>query len=193
MTKTMAVGLLGLALCGLAGTDARAQTVATDATVKPLTVKLGVLLPTNGNLKRDVGNTWFSAGAEYTFNQSGDTGSFLRNPQQNVLPLVYLDYAGISKSGQKASLVGLGLGLRYYVSPPNVESTVTPYLSAGVGAYYTHASGFSSSINKTQAGLRLGLGVEIQQMYVLEAAYTNAGSANGVKFDGVNIQAGVRF
>ena len=191
MTKTMMAGLLGLALCGMAG-GAHAQTTATDAAAKPLTVKLGVLVPTNGKLKTGVANTFFSAGAEYTFSQAGDSGSFLRNPQQNVVPLVYLDYAGASKSGRKASLVGLGLGLRYYLGSQDAASAI-PYFTGGGGFYYTHASGLSSSINKTQLGLRLGLGVELQKTYLLEASYTNAGSQSGVKFDGVNIQAGIRF
>ena len=99
---------------------------------KPVTIKLGVFLPSNGNFKDALGKTWFSAGVDYAFNKQGDT--------QNMMPLAYVDYAGANKHGLKANYVGVGPGIRYYTSPPGT-STTTPYVGAGIGAYFIHASG----------------------------------------------------
>jgi len=209
MQKTLILAALGVLLCAA---SAQAQTApAADETAppKPLTIKLGALFPSNGNLKDLVGSTFFSAGAEYAFLNK-------QNPA-SLVPLVYVDYAGRGKNrsiddGQgnsvsldlTASTVGVGGGARYYIGTPGTGS-VTPYVGAGVGVYFnrikvatTISSGgqsgsASDSLNKTQFGFRLNAGVEFQKMYLLEANYTNAGSVEGTRIDGFGIQAGVRF
>lgn len=180
MKKTMIVGALGALLCAAAG--AQAQTA--EPVQKPITIKLGVFLPSNGDVKDVLGKTWFSAGADYAFNKQGDT--------QNVMPLAYVDYAGSNKNGVKANFIGVGAGVRYYTSPPGTSST-TPYVGAGVGAYFIHASGGGDSTNNTRIGGKINLGVEFQQMYLVEANYTYAGKVSGTTLDGFGIQAGVRF
>ena len=185
MKKTVAVSLLGVSLCGALGVGASAQTTDAAPVTKPIAIKLGVFLPSNGDVKNAIGKTWFSAGAEYAFSKIGD--------QQNLLPLAYVDYAGKSGHGINADYVGVGPGARYYFSAPGASTSVTPYVGAGIGAYFLHASGNGDSVNKTKFGFRVNAGVEFQQMYLLEVNYTNAGSESGTRFDGVNIQAGVRF
>lgn len=208
--KTMILGLLGMLLCAA---SAQAQTTPAPAddtaTPKPITIKLGVLFPSNGDLKNAVGSTFFAAGAEYAFINK-------QNPT-SLVPLAYVDYAGRSKNrsvddGQgnsvsldlTASTVGVGGGARYYIGTPGTGS-ITPYVGAGVGVYFNHlkvaatvsssdqSGSASDSLNKTQFGFRLNAGVEFQKMYLLEANYTNAGSVEGTRIDGFGIQAGVRF
>ena len=176
--KTMAVWLAGATLCA-AGSAARAQ--ATEPVQKPTTIKLGVFLPTNANLKNGIGKTWFSAGADYAFNKQG--------AGQGLMPLAYVDYAGKSSSGVTVNYVGIGPGVRYYTSPPGTSS-LTPYLGAGVGAYFIHATTIS---NKTRVGFKVNAGLEFNQSYLLEVNYTNAGSVVGTRVDGINVQAGLRF
>ena len=184
MKKTMAVGMLGLALVGLLGTGASAQTTDAAPVVKPITIKLGAFFPTNGALKNAVGKTWFTAGADYAFSKLGD--------QQNLMPLVYADYAGTNKSGLTVDYVGVGPGARYYLTAPGV-STTTPYVGGGVGAYFLHASGNGASYNKTKFGFKVNAGIEFQQLYLVEVNYTNAGSESGTRFDGIGLQVGARF
>lgn len=184
MMKTMAAGCLGLALGGLAGGGAQAQAPEAAPVTKPITIKLGAFFPSDSALKDVIGKTWFNAGADYAFSKVGD--------QQNLMPLAYVDYAGKSGNGLTVSYVGVGPGVRYYLSPPGA-GTVTPYVGAGLGAYFLRASGGGDSANKTKFGFKLNAGVEFQQMYLVEASYTNAGSESGTRFDGFNLQVGVRF
>ncbi len=184
MTKTMAAGLLGLALCGLAGAGAQAQAPDAAPVTKPITIKLGAFFPSNGAVKTVVGKTWFGAGADYAFSKVGD--------QQNLMPLAYVDYAGKSGNGLTVRYIGVGPGVRYYLSAP-AAGTTTPYVGAGLGAYFLHASGGGASYNKTKFGFKINAGVEFQQMYLLEANYTNAGSESGTRLDGFNLQVGARF
>ncbi len=184
MKKTMAVGFLGLALGGLLGTGASAQAEYAPVVVKPLTLKLGAFFPGNGTLKKAVGNTWFSAGADYAFSKLGD--------QQNLMPLAYIDYGGANKHGLTVNYVGIGPGARYYLTAPGA-STTAPYIGGGIGGYFLRASGNGSSINKTKFGFKVNAGVELQQTYLVEVNYTNAGSESGTRFDGVGLQVGARF
>ncbi|MDQ2799597.1 MAG: hypothetical protein M3Y13_08150, partial [Armatimonadota bacterium] len=189
MKKTTMFGLAGALLAGL-GTVAQAQTAATDAGTKPISIKLGVFLPTNSDVKDAVGKSWFSAGAEYAFVPSGEGAS-----TSNLVPLVYLDYAGKNNnrtfadtdaSGNpvndtlslKASYVGLGAGIRG--SSPQAGSSITPYYGAGVGVYFLNATAavkqgtttVSDSQNKTSIGFKVNGGVEFSGSYFVEAAYT---------------------
>ena len=177
----MAFILLGASLCGVTSA-ARADDAA--PVQKPVTIKLGVFLPSNGNLKNAVGKTWFSAGADYAFNKQGGG--------QSVMPLAYVDYAGKSSHGLNVNYTAVGLGVRGYGSPPGT-STTAPYFGVGVGAYFIHASGGGDTTNDTRLGGKVNLGIEFQQMYLLEANYTYAGKVSGVTADGFNIQAGLRF
>ena len=184
-TKTLTVAKIGIAagaILGLAfGTGAWAQTAPTPE--KPITIKLGAFFPTGSRLKNGAGDTWFSAGAEYAV-PSGAS--------QTLSPLLYLDYAGSNRHGVNADYVGVGPGVRYYLTPPGA-STLTPYVGAGIGAYFLHASGFGSSSNKTQFGYRLNAGVEFSGSYLAEISYTDPSSLSGTRFSGFNLQVGARF
>ena len=147
MTKTMSAGLLaalfGTGLCGL-GTGAAAQSDAPAA--KPITIKLGAFFPSGSKLRDGISDTWFSAGAEYAFQPSASSAT-----ASSLVPLAYVDYAGINRHGVNADYVGVGPGVRYYLTPAGT-STLNPYVGAGIGAYFLHDSGFGSSDNKTQFG-----------------------------------------
>ena len=175
--KTMAVCLTLAALT--AGHAAQAQDP--EQVQKPTTLKIGVFLPSNGNVKNALGKTWLSIGADYAFNKQGAS--------QRLMPLGYIDYSFKSSHGLNANYVGLGPAARYYLSPPGTSS-FSPYLGAGVGAYFLHASGLT---NKTRVGFKVNAGLEINQSYLLEVNYTNAGSIQGVRLDGINAQVGLRF
>ena len=49
------------------------------------------------------------------------------------------------------------------------------------------------STNDTRFGGKVNLGIEFQQMYLVEANYTYAGKVSGTTVDGFNLEAGVRF
>jgi len=173
--------ILGMILGGALGTGAWAQSDAAPA--KPITIKLGAFFPSGSRLKDGVSDTWFNAGVEYAV-PSGMS--------QTLTPLLYVDYAGSNRHGLNARYVGVGPGIRYYLAQPGA-GTVRPYVGAGIGAYFLHASGFGTSANKTQFGYRLNAGVEFSGSYLLEVGYTDPSSLSGTRFSGFNIQLGDRF
>lgn len=186
MTKTLTAALLAASIgaaCGAPG--ASAQDLAPAE--KPITIKLGAYLPSSGYLKNATSNSWFSAGAEYAFVPPAKGGA-----ASGLVPLGYVDYAVSNRHGVNADYVGVGPAVRYNLTPAG-SSTLTPYVGAGLGAYFLHASSFGGSSNRTNFGYRLNAGVEFQQKYLLEINYTDPESLDGARFNGFNIQVGARF
>ena len=187
LTATLFTAALGTALVGLAAGSVAAQSETPAA--KPITIKLGVFLPSGSGLKDAVGKTWFSVGAEYDVPQSAGKSAAA---QSSLTPLGYIDYAQNSKNGLRADYLGIGPGVRYTLAAPGT-GTLIPYVGAGIGAYFLHASGLGGSSNKTDFGYRLNAGVEFSQSYLFEINYTDPGSLSGTQFSGFNIQVGAKF
>ena len=190
MTQTIPAALAAAALSALLSLGLSAGASAQSATPaeKPITIKLGVFLPSGSTLKNAVSDTWFSAGAEYALvpKPGAETAA------QSFVPLAYLDYAGVNRHGVNADYVGVGPGFRYNLAAPG-SSSLVPYVGAGAGAYFLHASGFGGSSSKTNFGYRLNAGVEFNQAYLFEINYTDGDSLGGARFGGFNIQAGIKF
>ena len=184
MTKTTTVTLLASALgAALCGTGALAQSAPPPA--KPITIKLGAFLPSGSFLKNATSNSWFSAGLEYAPAPRTAAAS-------SLVPLAYLDYAGSNRHGVNARYIGVGPGIRYNLVPAATTSLV-PYVGAGIGAYFLHASNFGGSSSKTNFGYRLNAGVEFNRAYLFEINYTDPQSLDHVRLSGFNIQVGAKF
>ncbi len=186
MTQTTIVALalsFGAALIGAQG--ASAQSDAPPA--KPVTIKLGAFLPSASYLKNATSNSWFSAGLEYA-----PTPKTAAAAARSLVPLAYLDYAVSNRHGVNADYVGIGPGVRYNLTPSGA-STLVPYVGAGIGAYFLHASSFGGSSNKTNFGYRLNAGVEFNRSYLFELNYTDPESLDHTRFSGFNIQVGAKF
>jgi outer membrane protein W len=180
MNKLVIAGLASLAALGLAPVAANAQSVDVQ---KPVTIKLGIFLPSNGTVKNKVGSTFFAAGLEFGLSKT--------TADQATIPLLYVDYNGDSKSGQHLYDTGVGVGVKHYLGSADASSS--PYVGAGVGAYFDQASLNGSSENKTNLGFKLDVGYEFSHAALIEADYVNAGSAAGVSADGFDILVGYRF
>jgi opacity protein-like surface antigen len=189
MTKTTTVTRLalsfGAALTSLAGVGALAQTDTPAA--KPITIKLGAFLPSGSYLKNATSNSWFSAGAEYDY-----APRTAQAAASSLVPLGYIDYAGSNRHGVNARYIGVGPGVRYNLTPAG-SSTITPYVGAGIGAYFLHASGFGGSSTRTNFGYRLNAGVEFNRSYIFEINYTDPESLDHTRFSGFNIQVGAKL
>ena len=171
------------------GLSAGASAQSATPAEKPITLKLGVFLPSGSALKRAVSDTWFSAGAEYAFMPKAAGAA---TAAQSFVPLAYLDYAVANRHGVNADYLGIGPGFRYNLAAAD-SSTLVPYVGAGAGAYFLHDKGFGSSSSKTNFGYRLNAGVELNRAYLFEINYTDGNSLGGARFGGFNIQAGVKF
>lgn len=184
MTKTTTVTLLASALgAALCGTGALAQSAPPPA--KPITIKLGAFLPSGSFLKNATSNSWFSVGAEYAFAPRTAVAP-------SLIPLAYVDYAGSNRHGVNARYIGVGPGIRYNLVPA-ATSTLVPYVGAGIGAYFLHASNFGGSSTKTNFGYRLNAGVEFNRAYLFEINYTDPQSLDHTRLSGFNIQVGAKF
>ena len=173
--------LAGAVVAGLLPTVAgHAQSADTQPVQRPISIKLGVFLPSDGNVKSAVGNTAFTAGADYAFTKTATASP--------ILPLAYVDYAGKSKNGVRLSFVSVGVGVRAYANRAT-NTKVAPFYGAGIGAYFLNGSGGGTSNNNTVLGGKVNLGVELNQGPFLEAAYQVTGkyknsssNANGLSF-----------
>lgn len=188
MIKTTPVALLaaalGTSLVGFTSLSASAQSETPAA--KPVTIKLGAFLPSGSYLKNATSNSWFSAGAEYAFMPK------TAGAAQSLTPLAYIDYAGSNRHGVNANYIGVGPGVHYALAAPG-SSTIIPYVGAGIGAYFLHASGFGGSSNRTNFGYRLNAGVEFSRIYLFEVSYTDPESLDHTRFSGFNIQVGAKL
>ncbi len=179
MNKTLVAGLVAVAALG-STVAAQAQTVDVQ---KPVTIKLGIFLPSDGTVKDHAGNTFFAAGADFGLSKT--------TADQATVPLLYVDYNGKSSSGQHLYDTGVGIGVKQYLGSSDASST--PYVSAGIGGYFDQAHFNGSSENKTNVGYKLGVGYEFNHAEIVEADFQDAGSVAGVRADGFNILVGYRF
>ena len=179
-TTALLLASLSAALCG---TGALAQSDTPPA--KPITIKLGAFLPSGSFLKNATSNSWFSVGAEYA--PAPRTAAV-----QSLTPLAYVDYAGSNRHGVNTRYIGVGPGVRYNLTPPGTSALV-PYVGAGIGAYFLHASNFGGSSSKTNLGYRLNAGVEFNRSYLLEINYTDPQSLDHTRLSGFNIQVGAKL
>jgi len=181
MNKNVITGLVVLAAIALAPIAANAQSLNVQ---KPVTIKLGVFFPSNGSVEGNVGHEFFAAGADVALSKS--------TAKLTTVPLVYADYNGKSSNGNHLYDTGVGIGVKQYLGEgPN--SATTPYVGAGVGAYFDQASQPGFSENKTNLGYKLDVGYEFYHAAVVEADYTDGGSIHGIRANGLSLLVGYRF
>jgi len=180
-----AVTALGLASAN--AVRAQAPTVPTQPAAKPFTVKLGGYFPSDGDVKDNVGSTWFSFGLNYDIGKT--------KTESPVVYGAYLDgtFSSKSKDGTsfKDSVYGLGAEGRYYFGKPT--EPVTFYAGGGAGAYFLYGKDKGGSQNNVHLGLKLLAGVEFKQGFLGEVSYTFTGDVRGSSLSGFGAYVGYRF
>jgi hypothetical protein len=166
--KTLMATLGAIALT-VAAVPAHAQT----STPTGLSLKLGVLWPTDKAVRDATSNTWFLAGLEYRFKDMPVT-----TPDMKSHLSVSVDWASHSNTSVIPVLLN-------YVG----EQQQT-YWMVGAGAAFLHASGAS---DQTKFAYQVGFGYNFEHgptPAFVEARYigTSESRANGVAVD-----VGVRF
>ena len=83
-------------------------------------------------------------------------------------------------------------------APRGTGTSFSPYLGAGIGAYFSHASGNGTDKTNTQVGGKIFLGAELNSGPFVEAAYEilpQSTHINGssYRFDGFDVAVGYRF
>jgi len=167
------LGVLAFVAVGVAKADPVVGTKSADV-VQPWTIKAGAAWSTSSHSQ-----TLAGVGVDYAFEKSAKAD----NP---VLPSIYLDDTFTTSHGS-ANIADLGVGIRQDFRGNN--QSVTPYIGAGIGAYYASTSG----ANHTSFGAKVLGGVEFSGNWLLEANYTYRDKWNGANLDTYGVQVGVRF
>ena len=213
MNRIIITASAGLLLASLALSGAQAQGT------KNFTLRAGGFFPTDGGVKKALGNPWFAAGGDLVVKNTTAGALTSAATLNSIEPLVYIDYASKSKTvdgfKNEGSALGVGIGARYF-APSEVIKVVRPYIAAGAGLYFIHGkttqtvtvdsnpppapsltpnvtTTTSSSKSKTNFGFKVNGGVEFAQNYVLDVAYWNAGKVQGVSLNGYTVSLGLRF
>src|SRR5579885_1277564 len=132
MNKKMMVAALGA--CALIGAAVPAQAQSSPAS--GISLKVGVLWPTDSGVRKATSNTWFTGGIEYRFHDMPVT-----DPNMKAHLSLSADYAAHGSTNVIPVLVN-------YVG----EQNQTYYL-VGVGWAFLHAPGANESKFAYQAGL----------------------------------------
>jgi len=169
MNKRMLMTALGA--CAL--TAAAIPALAQSSTPSGLSLKVGVLWPTDSGVRSATADTWFTAGLEYRFHDMPVT-----DPKMKSHLSLSVDYASHSSDNIIPVLVN-------YVG----EQDQTYWL-VGVGAAFLHAPGADQTKFAYQAGLGYNFENKGATPLFVEARYigTSESRANGVIVD-----LGVRF
>ena len=169
----LVIGVLALSVIGAAKADPVVGSKTTDV-VQPWTIKAGVEWSTDSHSP-----TLGIVGVDYGFEKTAASN----NP---VIPSIYVDDT-FKTSGSSANIADAGIAIRQDFRQ-NGGST-TPYVGAGVGAYY--ASGGGS--NHTNIGGKVFGGVEFSGSWLVEANYTPRADWNGAHLSTYGIEVGLRF
>lgn len=172
---------VGLVACVASIRPAAAQGLAS---VNPLKarLKIGVLLPGQGDTRTFTGSTHFNAEADIAIPNLGQGRTYAS-----------IGYSQGSKNGGR--LRSIPLTLTRIFSPPNPVSGVTGnvYFGLGAGAYFLRASGRGASINKTRLGGFGVVGYQFPNPFFVEAKYQFVGKVAGVSPTGLALMVGRRF
>lgn len=178
-----------VAVLGTLGATACVLTSATPAAraqgILPVRVKLGVLLPSDGETKKATGDTHIAAEVDVALPSALTMGSYVAS----------IGYAQSTRSGAKLTTVPITVSRIF--SPPNPATRLTGnvYFGVGAGMYILHASGGGRSDNETTFG---GFGVVGYSLpggaTFIEAKYhVVAKDAGGLKPTGLAVLVGRRF
>jgi len=150
-----------------------------------LSVRLGAFFPMNQRLKRSVGNTGFSAGADYVLSRQGAS-------DQSIVSVGYIDR---TSGANKLKMIPLTFGGLHYM---DVKAEQRTYVGYGVGAYFTNVSvpdsvGFQETNHTTLYGGYINAGIEFPGNVFLDARYHFVQSVGSTNPSGIEITAGARF
>ena len=185
-TKATSTTLVVLGLgATLAGT-AQAQGIGS---VLPVRVKVGVLLPSQGDTKSRTADTFFSGEVDVDLPAAG-----LGRRRVTV------GYAQSVDGGQTLRVIPVTLSQVF--SPPNPASGLTGnvYFGLGAGAYFTRASGIpvaegeTDSESKTLLGGFAMAGYQFPNAFFVEGKYhLVSGKVAGLSPNGIAVLLGRRF
>jgi hypothetical protein len=158
------------------------QPAKAQETVLPIRLKLGVLLPTDSDVRDLVGNPIFSGEVQVDLPSLGQGRS--------AVSLGYLE-----RGSHGNSFRAIPLTLTRFFSPPNplAGTTGNLYFGGGVGVYFLHRGG-DGSANATKFGIHGVVGYQFPNPWFVEGKYhLVSGGVNGLSPNGLDIYVGRKF
>jgi len=159
-----------------------AQPAKAQETVLPIRLKLGVLLPTDGDVKNFVGTPIYSGELQVDLPSLGSGKS--------SLSVGYME-----RGSHGNSFRSIPLTLTRLFSPPNplAGTTGNVYFGAGAGVYFLHRGGDGSD-SATKFGIHGVVGYQFPNPWFVEGKYhLVSGGVNGLSPNGLNLFLGRRF
>ena len=182
--------VIGLAASAFAFAGARpvsAQSELTPLTTEPkAALRLGVFLPANSTIRRQVGNTLPSVGADYYLGKNGSVGH----------NMVSVDYYDRGDGNHRLQVIPVTFGqINHQYSNGQYSKA---YFGYGVGAYFTTQNitddlGFSQHHQTTLFGGFINLGTDLGDAFFVDARYHLTSSTGTANPGGLQVSAGVRF
>jgi hypothetical protein len=183
---TVAALAAGACILG-AGLPTNAQT-PTYPENKPLPnadVRIGALLPLNGDIKSNIGNTLYAFGGDYVVNRSG------ASDQQ----VVSADYIERSDGSNSIQMIPVMFGLQHF---EDVNAEQRRYFGIGLGAAFTtlkvpDIAGNPQSDHTTLYGAYIRAGAVFAGNLLFDARYYFLQDIHGVNPSGPELTLGVQF
>jgi hypothetical protein len=173
------------AFAALAGTMlllGGAAPVKAQETLLPIRLKLGVLLPTDSDVRDFVGNPIL--GGEVQLDLPASVSG------RSAVSLGYME-----RSSHGKSFRAIPLTLTRFYSPPNpfAGKTGNVYFGGGVGVYFLHRGGPDSD-DATKFGIHAVVGYQFPNPWFVEGKYhLVSGGVNGLSPNGLNLFLGRKF
>lgn len=168
MTKTMLMATLGAVALTAAAVPAHAQT----STPTGLSARVGVFMPTNGDVRDLTSDTWLTAGLEYNFHEMPVT-----TPDYRSHLSLSFDWMGSDDVSVMPFLVNyVGMQREFYYT-------------LGVGAAFLHGDGD----DETKFGYRLGIGYNFEQGRNPAFIEANYFGTSRTRANGIALSVGIRF
>ena len=158
---------------------------------KPGRLKVGLFFPQSSDLRDATASTYFSFGGSLDLPPRGITRPFT--------PELYLDSAfRVDDSNNEASLIGGGIGFRFYpgAKPGAMARTLNNprlFVGGGVGAYFLRYDIGTASESGVTFGGKASLGLDFEGDWSLEGTYTFVGELENTSFSGFGVLLGYRF
>lgn len=156
---------------------------------KPSRLKAGVYAPTKKAVRNATADAYVSFGASVDLPPTGVTQPFT--------PELYLDgaYHHSEADDTEATILGIGVGFRYYLKTEKGFSQNHPhfYVGAGVGGYYIRTQLQGIKADKVTFGGKVTAGLDLRDGWAIEGSYLMPGKFNGTDFAGLTAQLAYRF
>jgi hypothetical protein len=186
VVATLAAIVAGVCLlCADQPVSAQTSVYPQNKTLTDSDVRLGVELPLNSNIKKNIGTTLYAIGGDHVLRRSGTSD----------LEVLSADYMTRSAGSDRIQLIPIAFGVQHIQNATAAEQS---YFGLGVEAAPTtlhipDRTGVVQSYHTTLYGAYLRAGMQLGQNVILDARYHFLQDVHGVNPSGPELTVGMQF